>query len=200
MLKLEDLEIIFFIVTLIGGFMIASPALVLVLPARGAERFSELYVLGPTHMAEGYPFNVKPFENYSVFLGIVNHMGSSVYYVLCAKIRNQSEPLPNSTAGNPSPLPTLYESRVSLLDGGVWETPLDFSFAEFTFPGNSCSLEGLTINGVTYRINEATSWDSEKRGFFFQIFFELWTYDPESENFSFHNRFVGIWLNMTRQE
>jgi len=26
---------------------------------------------------------------------------------------------------------------------------------------------------------------------------ELWIYDPASDGFSFHNRFVSRWLNMT---
>jgi hypothetical protein len=30
-----------------------------------------------------------------------------------------------------------------------------------------------------------------------ELLFELWIYNPESAVFSFHNRFVGLWLNMT---
>jgi hypothetical protein len=41
-------------------------------------------------------------------------------------------------------------------------------------------------------------WDSESHGFLFQLFFELWLYDLASQGFQYHNRFVGVWLNMTR--
>jgi len=197
MLKLEDYRTIFLIVSLVGVPVITSPALVFVFPARGGERFSELYVLGPNRMAEDYPSNMKADEAYKIFLGIGNHMGSSACYVLYVKLRNQSELLPNSTGGTPSPLPALYEYRVFLGDGGIWEKQVNFSFRGFSFYGNSCTVETLTVNGLDLHVGKVTSWDSENRGYYLQLFFELWIYNSESNGFSFHNRFVGIWLNMT---
>jgi len=197
MWKLEDYKTIFIIASLVGALVIAAPTLASILPTRATERFSELYVLGPNKMAEGYAFNVKAGETYKVYVGVGNHMGSSAYYGLLVKLRNRGEPLPNSTAGTPSPLPAIYEYRVFLGDGGVWETPLDFSFRGFSFSGNSCRVGWLALNGIAFPVDKTASWDSEGGGFFLQLFFELWIYDPESRVFSFHNRFVGIWLNVT---
>jgi len=195
MLRQEDFGTIFLIMSLLGSLIIASPALAFVLPPRVGERFSELYILGPNHMAEDYPFNIKADETYKIYLGVANHMASSTYYALYVKFRNQTEPLPNSTNGTPSPLPALYEYRLLLSDGGVWEAPLTLSFENFTISGNNCVLESLTINDIVLHVDKMVSWDSENEGFFLQIFFELWTYD--TEGFRFHDRFVGIWLNMT---
>lgn len=197
MLNLEDYGTIFILVSLVGVLVFASPALVFVFPSRAGERFSELYVLGPNRMAEGYPSNVVDNETYKVFLGIGNHMGSSAYYILYVKLRNQTEPLPNSTAGTPSSLPALYEYHVFLGDGRVWETPLSFSLRGFSFYGNSCNVETLNIDGLDLHIDKLVSWDSENVGYYLELFFELWVYDSGSEGVSFHNRFVGIWLNMT---
>jgi uncharacterized membrane protein len=36
------------------------------LPLR--EEFSELWILGPEHIAENYPFNVKAKESYLVYI------------------------------------------------------------------------------------------------------------------------------------
>jgi len=48
MLSLEDFETIFLAVSLIGVLAITSPALVLVFPSRAGDRFSELYIFGPS--------------------------------------------------------------------------------------------------------------------------------------------------------
>jgi len=197
MLRLEDFETVFVLASLVGALLVASPALFFVFPSRAGERFSELYVLGSGRMAEGYPFNVKANETCKIFLGVCNHMGSSAYYAVYLKFRNQVEPLPNSTAGTSSPLPSLYEYRVLLSDGGTWEAPLNFSLVGVSFSGNSCFVESLRINGVVSHVGKAGLWDSENGGFFFQLFFELWIYDPVSGGFLFHDRFVGIWLNVT---
>jgi len=198
MLTLEDFGTIFLLASFIGGLAVTYPALAFVLPPRTGERFSELYVLGPSRMAEGYPFNVRAGEAYSVYLGVGNHMGSSAYYALYVKLRDQTEPLPNSTSGLPSPLPPVYEYRFLVRDGGVWERLLEFSFGEITFAADSCFLSGITLNGVEFAVSKEAHWDLENKGFFFELFFELWIYDLEAQSFSFHDRFVGIWLNMTQ--
>ena len=197
MLSLEDWGTIFLLTSIAGALVIGSPALALVLPSQAGEKFSELYILGPNRLAEDLPFNVKAGENYKVYLGIGNHMGSSAYYALYVKLRSQTEPLPNSTDGTPSPLSALYEYRILLRDGEVWEAPFNFSLSNFFFSGNSCSIYYFSINGETLNISKTALWDSGNKGYFFELFFELWIYDPQSEVFSFHNRFTGIWLNMT---
>jgi hypothetical protein len=197
MLKLEDYKTIFIVVSLVGALVIAAPTLASILPTRATERFSELYVLGPNRVAEGYASNVKAGETYKVYVGVGNHMGSSAYYALHVKLRNRGEPLPNSTTSTPSALPALYEYRVFLGDGGDWETPLDFSFRGLSFYGNSCTVETLSTNGLNLHVGKVASWDSESKGYYLELFFELWIFIPESRSFSYHNRFVGLWLNMT---
>jgi uncharacterized membrane protein len=196
-MKLEDCKVVFAAVGLIGVLILASPTLGLVLHLPGGERFSELWVLGPGHMAEDYPFNVRENESYLVYVGVGNHLGSSTYYVVYVKFRNETEPLPNMTTSVPSALAPLYEYRVFLEDNSSSEVPLTFSFSNVSFSGSQSTVESLTINGVQSIVDESVSWDAENSGYFYQLFIELWIYDSASDGFSFHNRFVSRWLNMT---
>ena len=197
MMKLEDYRVVFVAVGLIGVLLFASPVLSLVVHLPGDERFSELWVLGPGHIAEDYPFNVRENESYLVYVGVGNHLGSSAYYVLYVKFRNETEPLSNSTSGVASVLAPLYEYRLFLEDGRSSEVPLSFSFSSISFSGNQSFVENLTINGVPSGVDKSASWDVDNRGYYSQLFIELWIYDPASDGFSFHNRFVSCWLNMT---
>ena len=91
MVNLEDYRALFMMATLGLALVAVSPMLGVILPfGRGSERFSEFWLLGPDHMAEGYPFNVRAGEEYSVFVGVGNHMGSSEYYKVCVKFCNGS--------------------------------------------------------------------------------------------------------------
>jgi hypothetical protein len=195
--KLEDCKVVFAAVGLIGVLIFASPTLGLVLHLPGGEKFSELWVLGPGHMAGDYPFNVTAGVKYLVYVGVGNHMGSSAYYVVYVKFRNETEPLPNSTAGTPSFLAPLYEHRVFLEDNGSSEFPLTFSFSNVSFSGNQSTVGSVIINGVQSIVDESVSWDAVNRGYYYELFMELWIYDPASNGFSYHNRFVSRWLNMT---
>jgi hypothetical protein len=105
--------------------------------------------------------------------------------------------LPNATAGVPSSLPPLYEYRVFLQDGQSWEQPLTFSFSQVSAAENQSMVGGLSVNGVTISLNKPTAWDDKNDGYFYELFMELWVYNVESDAFQFHNRFVGLWVNMT---
>jgi uncharacterized membrane protein len=148
-------------------------------------------------LAEDYPFNVGVNETYSVFVGVGNHMGVSSYYLVYVKFRNQTQQLPNSTTSEPSPLPPLYEFRFVLSDVEVWEAPLTFAIENVFLQQNFSLVQEVSINGIVFPVNFTSTWDSDRNGFYYQMFFELWLYNMTSQSFRYHNRFVGIWLNVT---
>jgi len=197
MLKFEDYKAVFATLGLIGVLLFASPTLGFVLRLPSGEKFSELWLLGPGHMAEDYPFNVGADVSYLVYVGVGNHMGSSAYYVVYVKFRGQSEPLPNATAGTPSPLEPLYEYRIFLEDGKSWEAPLNFSFSDVFFFERWSRVRTVRINDVAFGVNKLALWDVNNTGYYYQLFIELWIYSAESDDFQYHNRFVSRWLNMT---
>jgi uncharacterized membrane protein len=195
-MNLEDYQTVF-TVTILGLILVAaSPTISLYLPS-GGEQFSELWVLGPDHMAEDYPFNVVIDEEYRVFVGVSCHMGKSTYYMVYVKFRNQTQPLSNASASVPSSLPPLYEFQVFIEDGRIWETQLNFTILDVSVGTNSTLVGHLAVNDVVFEVNCTATWDSEYEGFFYQLFFELWMYDDAVSNFQYHDRFVGVWLNMT---
>jgi len=196
--NLEDYRTLFAVATLVLILVAAFPTLSLVVAfPGGGERFSELWVLGPNRMAEDYPFNVRVGEEYRVFVGVGNHLGSSSYYMVCVKFRNQSQPLPDVSNSIPSSLAPLFEFRFFIVDGESWEAPLTFAFLEVSGLEDSCLVRRMMINDVVFPVDSPSSWDSENNGFYYQLFFELWLYDVTSRGFRFHDRFVGIWLNVT---
>lgn len=195
-----DVKLFYAISCVVLGLLILLPTLLEVVSFPEGEKFSELWILGPNRMAEGYPFNVTVGESYKIYLGVGNHMGSLVYYKVYVKIRNQSEPLPNSTLGVPSPLTPVYEYNVFLSDNATWEKPFSFSLETVSFDGNLSSVKALSIDGHFVGVEKTAVWDDERSGFFYQLFFELWLYNATISDFTFHNRSVGLWLNLTRTE
>jgi len=196
-MSIEDLKLLYGIGCLVLGLIILSPTLAMVIRLPGGERFSELWILGPEHLAENYPFNIVEGQVYNISLGVANHMGKTEYYVVYVKVRNQTEPLPNSVNGTPSPLNPVFEYRVFLRDSEVWEKEISFSLREFKFENGSCRVSKLVLDENSIDIGKVAFWDAENRGFYLQLFFELWIYDSKVMGFQYHNRFVGLWLNAT---
>jgi hypothetical protein len=197
-MKLEGYKLVFVAVGLIGVLLIASPALGSFIRLPGGEQFSELYLLGPGQMAENYPSNVMTGLNYSVYIGVSNHLGSSAYYVLYVKFGNQTDQLPNSTTGTPSPLAPLYEYRFSVQDGGTWESPLTFSVTDAYVLGNQSMIKTLTVNDLAFSVDKPAAWDENSTEFSYQLFLELWIYNAQNNSIQFNSRFVGLHLNLTQ--
>ena len=179
--------------------IILSPTLAAVITFPEGEKFSELWILGPDHMLGNYPFNVSANEFYKVYLGIGNHMGDLGYYKVDVKFRNQSEPLPNSTAGLPSPLEPILEYHVFLRNNETWEREFSFSFEGTSFEGNVSRVSKVLVDGYAVNVNKIAVRNETNNGFYYQLFFELWIYNATVSGFQFHNRWVGFWLNMSRQ-
>jgi len=196
-MTLDEYRTLFITVFMALILIAASPTLGFVLTFPGGERFSELWILGPGHMAEDYPFNVRVGREYSVFVGVGCHMGGSTYYAVYVKFRNQTQPLPNATAKVASSLPPLYEFQVFIPDGLTWESQMNFTISGAVRHGNLTFVRYLSINDIVFEVNSTTVRDSEYRGYFYQLFFELWMYDTAVSGFQYHNRFVGLWLNVT---
>lgn len=197
-MNLKSYRNLFIIVTLVLTLVAAFPVIAIVVPFQGgSERFSEFWLLGPDHIAENYPFEVSAGEMYNVFVGVSNHMGSSEYYKVRVKFRNNSLSLSDINGYAASSLSPVYEYQFFVNDEEVWESSMTFGFQEVSVKSDAVSVGNITVNGMVFPVDATTHWDSESNGFYFQLFFELWRYDKVSKIFSFHDRFVGIWLNMT---
>jgi uncharacterized membrane protein len=197
-MRLENIRIIFISIGLIGVLLFASPTISLLVKPPASQEFSELYVLGPNLTLANIPFNIKADVNYSVNIGVVNHLGSSCYYTSFVKLADETQSLPSSILGTPSSLPALYEYKSFIRDGVTWEAPLTFRVNQLTFNGNTSHLSNININGIEFPVNQTSVWNADKTGYYYTLFVELWIFNSTSLTLQYHNRFVSLILNMTQ--
>jgi hypothetical protein len=198
-LDVRDYQVLFLVVVAVSALLVASPALSRLLVWPRTEFFTELWVLGPNHMAEDYPYNVTRHENYSIFLGIGNRLGRLAYYGIAVKFRNQTQPAADSFNRTFSSLPALYNVSAFVPDEQVLELPLTFSL-NYSDPDALSRVEfySLTLNGVLLNLTDCTAtWDSGRNEFMGNLFFEAWIYNATMGDFQYHERFVSLRLNMT---
>jgi hypothetical protein len=175
-----------------------SPTLAMLVPVPEGQKFSELWILGPTHMMEGYPFNILAGETYKVYLGVGNRIGHLGYYRVSVKVRTQSEPSPNTSSGAPSSLASLSEYNVFLRNDETWEHEFSFSFEGVLFEENTCRVSKVLIGDYAVDLNKVAIRNDTSNAFYYELFFELWIYDVAAQSFQFNNRWVGLWLNMSK--
>jgi uncharacterized membrane protein len=198
MVDLGQYRTLFVVVTLGLALIVASPMLTIVVSfGASSEQFSEFWLLNPNHVAEDYPFNVSAGEMYTILVGVGNQMGSSEYYKVYVKFRNGTQSLPDFKGGVPSSLSPVYEYQFFVGTDEIWESPVSFGFGDVIEEDDVLSVGEIVVDGVTFPVDVSAVWDSEREGYFFQLFFELWRYDADSRSFRFDDRFVGLWLNMT---
>ena len=195
--KLRDYKLILVAVGLIGILLIASPTIASSIHLPQGEPFSELYLLGPQRMAEGYPFNIVQDQDYSLYVGVGNHLGSVAYYVVYVKLLNASDPLPSDTLGTASPIQPLYEYRFAVQNEQTFEKHITFSVSKAFVSKEQSRIGNFSINGVSFIVNKPTIWNSTESVFKYQLLFELWLYDTQTELIQYHNRFVDLKLNYT---
>jgi hypothetical protein len=198
MINLSTLKWSYLAVCIILALIIISPSLSQFVKLPEGEAFSEFYILDSNHMADNYPFNMSIGQVSNVFLGVVNHMSDLEYYVIYLKFGNQSDLLPDSVTGTPSDLASIFEYRTFLQDDVSWEMQLSFAVENITFEENTTMVSSLVIDGHMVSVDRSTMWDSEAHGYYYQLFFELWRYDPAVATFQYHNRFLRLSLNMTQ--
>ncbi|MCW4024993.1 MAG: DUF1616 domain-containing protein [Candidatus Bathyarchaeota archaeon] len=183
---------------LIGVLLIASPVLGYILEDLPAgEAFSELYVLGPDEMAQGMPFNIVVNQDYTVYLGVGNHLGASTYYVCYLKLQNQTDALPNEETQTPSSLPSIYEYRALIKDNTNWMVPLNFSITDVSAANHQLLIQNININGEVFTVNKIAQFDQDNSGYYYQILIELWAFNPDLDTLQYQNRYVYFWLKLT---
>ena len=208
-MSLHEYRVAFVVITGILTLIVASPALSRLLVYPRTEFFTELWILGPNHKAEDYPFNITRNHNYTVFVGVGNRLGYCAYYLVEVKFRNLTHSAANSFNSTPSSLPSLFNITAFVADESVWEQPLTFSF-DYSYYNETVPVDGynetlsrvgfacLNLNDAALDVSDYTAaWDSDRMGFFGDLFFELWIYNDAVSGFEYHERFVSLRLNMT---
>ena len=198
-MNLQNYRIVFIVAILLAALFVASPAIqaVLVYPSAQSASFSELWLLGPEKKAENYTSTISPNENYTIYLGVANQLGSCAYYRVDVKLCNSTQQLPSSFNRTSSIQPSLYSMNLIVPDKGSLEMPVSFSFNytfdEFLYQVNFVDLKfnGLPLNLEGYTV----AWTPQSV-FSMDLIFELWMYNSTTNAFEYHERYVGLHLNI----
>ncbi len=195
-MSLENHKILYFTVTAILAFLIASPALQHFLVYPQTEFFTELWLLGPEQKAENYPYNITQNTNNRVYLGLSNHLGECSYYLVEVKLRNQNTSGPDNFQRTPSALPSLYSFNIVVADNQTVQIPVNFSF-DYSSVDSQINFNRLTINDAPINLNGySTTYNTTTKEYFGKIVFELYLYNSTLGNFKYHERFVDLRLNI----
>jgi uncharacterized membrane protein len=196
-MQINDYRILFISIALIGILLFASPTIALLIKPPTNQEFSSLYLLGPNHTFDDIPSNIEVGTANLVYLGIINHMGSSEYYTCSLKLGNSSAPLPNATLGLPSSMPTLYEYKSIIKDTATFEVPLTFQVDQLTITNDMSYLSIININGVNYPANLTSAWDANQNGYYYNLIVELAIYNSQTGTIQYNNRYLSLILNVT---
>jgi hypothetical protein len=195
----QEYKALLLVVTAVLALLVASPGLQRLLVQPRTEFFTEVWLLGPQHKAQDYPFNITSGQNYGVYLGIGNNLGQCAYYVVEVKFRNESMSAPDSLNMKPSNLPSLFNMTVFVADNGVWEQSLTLSY-DYGFNENMSKIQfhSMTLDGVTLDLHGLSSqWNATTSVFYGNLVFELWLFNGATNRFGYHERYVDLKLNMT---
>ena len=178
-MNLQQYQVFLLIITGTLALIVASPALQRLLVYPQGEFFTEMWLFGPDHMAENYPFAVKKAENLEFFLGISNYLGRCAYYLIQVKFRNQTEPAVDSLNRTSSTLPSLHTVNAFVANEETWETPIlcAIGFVQENHEGPLLQVRvtNMTFNDYFLDLKDFTMvWDADRSGFFGNLFFELW--------------------------
>jgi len=198
-MELKEAKGIFFIAVAAASLLVASPALSRIFTSPRAEYFTEFWLLDQNRGTSNYPFNISRAHDYAVLLGIANRLGSLAYYMVEVKFRNWTMPAPDPLGKNPSQTTPLLDIRIFLEDYGNGELSITFSLDyEIDSAEQRASFHNITLNGRVFDLNDQiASWDPIRKDFYANLYFELWIYNSTLDDFEYHNRSVGLRLNMT---
>lgn len=194
-MNFEKIRVFYVFCCIFLGLIILLPSLFTLYSFPEGEKFSEFWLLGSNQVMEGGFIDVSERESYSVSLGVTNNMNDLEFYKVIVKLRNESEPLPNTKIEIPSSLDPLFEYYFFLMNNQTWMEEFNFSFDNILSQDNILRISELTINDTDIELNKILLWNENSNGFFCQFFFELWIYNSTISGFQFHNRYVSIWLN-----
>ena len=177
---------------------------------RPEEQFFQIYVLGESRMAERYypdnNTNIPVGRLVKWYLGTTNFMGSVQYIVIKVKLANSTTKAPDDVNYLPSPEPVVWELERVLVDNETWEFPFTWVIGEIGQNGNMTYATVLCYAVLDGIVEVGSGKVSALNGHNFRIIFELWTFDPATEDLIFGWRagegrrvaWLQMWFNATK--
>ena len=193
----QQYKTLLLIATIVLALFAASPAIQKLVVAPPNQELTELSILGPYHNAT-YPYYLLSGADFTVYLNVTNHMDSCAYYNLQVKFRNETQSAPDSFNFTSSTQPALSNSTFILSNEQSTELPISFSFNYDITGTTQLNMQSIVINGYSLDSSGTTiAYNPDKKGFFGNLFFELWMFNDSTNAFQYNQRYVSLWLNMT---
>ena len=201
----KDLRYVIVFFILITTFVSATTYLELNANPVSAERFFAMWILGSTETTANYfPNNntrLALSETVGWTVGVRNQVSDLEYVVVQVKLLNSTDTPPNEQTGIPSPRPILFEFARILTNNETWLIPFTWSIkSEISMDGN-LQITGLVIDETSITGNLAIA----NSGINFRFIFELWYYNPNSNELAFswstptgtYSVWDQLWFNAT---
>ncbi|MCW4009499.1 MAG: DUF1616 domain-containing protein [Candidatus Bathyarchaeota archaeon] len=195
-MNLNDYKLIFIVTGLIGILLISSPAIGMVLHLPMEQPFSSIFLLGSTQKFSDYPYNVTEGTTYPLHLCVENREGEAAYYKVEMGLRNRTDLIGNETDNVQNPTQPLLEHKFLCQNGQIVQKPLNFMISNVTYSSNQSVINKIAVNGVKFEVNTLSIWDSEKQGFPYEIFFDLYIYKTSVGSFESLNQSLNLKLNL----
>ncbi|MGA2385830.1 MAG: DUF1616 domain-containing protein [Candidatus Bathyarchaeia archaeon] len=197
----QQYKTLILVVTVFLALFTASPAIQRLTIVPQTTHLTELSILGAYHNAT-YPYNGTIGQNYPLYIDVDNNLGSFAYYQIEVKFRNQTQSAPNSFNQTSSNLPSLGNISFCVANNEALELPINVSFFFYFMPDlkniNQLDMKNVILNGFPLSLSSTTiTWDSQRNGFYGNLFFELWIFNDTTNTFQYDQRYVSLWLNMT---
>jgi hypothetical protein len=180
------------------ALIVASPALGQLIVYPKTDFFTEFWLYSQNHSAL-YPSNVTLNLPTQLYVGGANHLGQAAYYQIEVKFRNLTQSAPDSFNHSASSLTPICTFFAFAADNGTFEVPMEVSFQYEVDMQNSSRLnvQSLTVDGQVLPIQPTVlEWSFEKAGFYGNLFFELWRYNPDTGALNYDERYVSLWLRL----
>jgi uncharacterized membrane protein len=198
-MALQQYKTLFLVVTLVLALFIASPAIRQLAVAPQMTSLTELSLFGPYQNAT-YPYNVTVGQNYPLYINVANHLGTTAYYLIEVKFRNQTQSAPDSFNHTSSNLQSLGNIAFCVANNQALQLPVNVSF-RYQLDGyteNRLDMQDVIVNGFPLSVSSTNiAWDPQNLGYFGNLIFELWIFNDTNNAFQYNQRYVSLWLNLT---
>jgi len=199
-MALQQYKTLLLVVTVVLALFVASPAIQQLVAVPQTTYFTELSIFGAYHNAT-YPYNITVGQSYPLYINVDHHLGSCAYYLIEVKFRNQTQSAPDSFNYTSSDMPSLGNISFCVANNQALELPIDISFQYKLDLNNTDQLDmqNIIVNGFSLSVSPTTTiaWDSQRIGYYGNLFFELWIFNDTANAFQYNQRYVSLWLNMT---
>jgi uncharacterized membrane protein len=195
LMSLHQYKALILIVTAVSALLIASPLIQQFIAYPQTDYLTELSLFGPYQNAT-YPYNIVSDNAYQFYLDVTNRLGSSAYYVIEVKFRNQTQSSADSFNHSSSELPPLSQITFFAADKQSIELPFTVTF-NYHLKNTQIEFSEITVNGYPIDFKSTSiDWDSQKNGFFGNLFFELWIFNGTVGSFQYNQRYVSLWFKL----